>query len=1127
MGMPTRSQTQTNGSQATQVDLEKGGNTTPPSPTKPENGEQSKEKKAKDSANQGHEEIDGDPDKAPQECNREEAMNDAHLYPIDAVLAALGTDSDAGLQTGEIKSRQQEYGANELDGGESVSLLQIMVRQVANAMTFCLILAMAVSFGIQTWIEGGVLAGIIVLNITIGAWQEYSAEQTMDSLRNLSSPTARVVRGGNSVTVSANEVTVGDLIELTTGDTVPADIRLVEAMNFETDEALLTGESLPVAKDAKLAFGKAGSEERPDVGVGDRTNMAYSSSNVTKGRAVGVVVAIGMKTEVGKVAAALQGSAKNNKIREVKRNAHGKAGPHHYVQAGALTVYDQVMNFLGLSKGTPLQIKLSALALLLLFLAILFSIIVFLANLTSDTSPFTQTEVSIYAVATGVSIIPASLTAVLIVCLSTGSQAMVRRNVVVRRLESLEALGAITDICSDKTGTLTQGRMVLRQAWVPASGTYDVEETNEPFNPTLGKVHQSKEEPAKRGEEPELTQVSNDEQSSENVKQDDSFMSFLRIASLCNLATVFKDKESDAWTAHGDPTECAIQTFACRFGFSRQKLTKTADSQHDNKGGRAAWTQLAEMPFSSDLKRMAVTFKDNETGNSWAMMKGAVERVLDCCTKAQTDEGVIDKTDEFVERVLENMESIAAQGLRVLALGSRELSQAEADLGEEINREDVEANMTFYGLVGLYDPPRQESAGAVKLCHDAGITVHMLTGDHLATARAIAKQIGIVPEDESMLSKESADALVMTASAFDKLTDDEIDNLPVLPTVIARCSPQTKVRMIEAIHRRGRLTAMTGDGVNDAPSLKLSDIGIAMGQAGSDVAKDASDLTLSDDNFASITNAISEGRRLADNIQSFVLHLLCQNICQACVLLIGLAFKDATGTSVFPLSSIEVLFVIIVTSSAPAIALGLQAARANTMSRPPANLKRGIFTNEFFVDLVFYGFWAAALCLGTFALAQYGFGDGNLGSDCNSGLNPTCTTVFQSRGACFCVMVNLSLLLAWELVDNEASFFNGVEKGQWWNKWWYGSWGRNPALFIIVCVGIATEFITLYVPGLNDIVFLHLGLDWQWPIVIVATIVFVAGAEAYKWAKRIRTRRGAASRKKHLSEDEKVLAEGA
>ncbi|CAO1636871.1 unnamed protein product [Sympodiomycopsis kandeliae] len=1125
--MPLPSRSQTNTMQSTKS--AKSAKSAKSSKTRVGSGDKSEKKSNGDIENQNDDtwSFDDDPKTAPQECTLEQALDAAYLYPYEAVLKAVGTDPEGGLSSKDVKARQQEYGSNELEGGETVSIPKILVRQVANAMTFCLILAMAVSFGIQTWIEGGVLAAIIVANITIGGWQEYRAEQTMDSLRNLASPTARVIRGGNSVTVSAQEVCIGDIVEVTTGDTVPADLRLIEAMNFEADEALLTGESLPVNKIAKVAYGRADGAQI-DVGVGDRVNMAYSSSNVTKGRAVGLVVAIGMQTEVGRVAEALRGAAKNTKIREVKRNAHGKAGPHRYAQAGALTVYDQVMNFVGLSKGTPLQIKLSALALLLLALAILFAIIVFLANLNAEVNPWSNSEVAIYAVATGVSIIPASLTAVLIICLSTGSQEMARQNVVVRKLESLEALGAITDICSDKTGTLTQGRMVLRQAWIPASGTFDVEETSEPFNPTTGSVGKSAQEPRDRkGEQSaeDLEEVTDGKQGLDKVKQDESFMSFLRVASLCNLATVFKDKESGEWTAHGDPTECAIQTFACRFGYSRQSLTKaveTADMKSPQR--KPEWEQICEMPFSSDLKRMAVTFKQHRGEHkTYGLMKGAVERVLDCCDNIQTAEGVVKKSDELVQQVLENMESIAALGLRVLALAHRELSEEEAAKGEEIEREEVESKMTLVGLVGLYDPPRKESVGAVKLCHDAGITVHMLTGDHLATARAIAKQIGIIPKNEGMLSKEQSNALVMAASQFDRLSEQDIDQLPVLPAVIARCSPQTKVRMIEAIHRRGRLTAMTGDGVNDAPSLKLADIGIAMGQAGSDVAKDASDLTLSDDNFASITNAIREGRRLADNIQSFVLHLLCQNVCQACVLLIGLAFKDSSNLSVFPLSSLEVLYVIIVTSSLPAMALGLQAARDNTMRRPPADLKRGIFTNMFFVDLIVYGLWMSALCLGTFLLCQYAFGDGDLGVDCNSAYNETCKTVFQSRAATFAVMVNLSLLLAWQLVDGEASFFNAVKEGNWMTRWWYGSWGRNKYLFIIIVVGIATEFPIIYIPGLRDVVFLHTYLSWHWAVIIPVTILFFAGAEVYKWMKRVFFRRMASRAQQNKSDAEKAI----
>jgi len=313
----------------------------------------------------------------------EEAQQRAYLYPVQPVLDAFKSDAQKGLSEKEVESRLVEYGENMLQGGDEISLWKIFVHQIANAMTLVLILAFAVSLGIQSWIEGGVLAFVVLVNIFVGFFQELSAEKTTSALKNLASPTARVIRSGHTISIPAAKVVPGDIVELSTGDTVPADIRIVEAMNFEADEALLTGESLPVAKDGAIAFGNKDEDlDEVDIGVGDRINMAYSSSSVTKGRATGIVIGTGMKTEIGRIADALRGAARNQKIRQVKSNAHGKSLPHHYVQAGALTVYDKIARFLGLTKGTPLQRKLSSLAIVLFFIAVLFAIVVFLANLS-------------------------------------------------------------------------------------------------------------------------------------------------------------------------------------------------------------------------------------------------------------------------------------------------------------------------------------------------------------------------------------------------------------------------------------------------------------------------------------------------------------------------------------------------------------------------------------------------------------------------------------------------------------------------------------------------------------------------------------------------------------------------
>merc|ERR1711939_837850 len=401
-------------------------------------------------------------------------------------------------------------------------------------------------------------------------------------------------------------------------------------------------------------------------------------------------------------------------------------------------------------------------------------------------------------------------------------------------------------------------------------------------------------------------------------------------------------------------------------------------------GDNPNWKLLAEFPFDSDVKKMSVIYKNPHEDKMWAFTKGAVERVITSCSTYVSDpeKEPSEMTEDYQNQILENMEGLAKLGLRVLALASREYNEPYTE-GEEIDRNKVENNLVFRGLIGLYDPPRPESAPSVKSCHEAGIEVHMLTGDHPGTARAIAGQVGILPAKMGELSKRVADAMVMTAAQFDKLSDDEIDALPVLPLVIARCAPNTKVRMIDALHRRKAFAAMTGDGVNDSPSLKRSDVGIAMGQNGSDVAKDASDIVLTDDNFASILNAIEEGRRMFDNIKKFILHLLAQNVAQALILLIGLVFKDADNFSVFPISPVEIMWIIMVTSSFPDMGLGFEPASSDILRRPPHNLKRGVFTIEVMIDMVVYGVWIAALCLSAFVFVVYGPGDDGFGTGCN------------------------------------------------------------------------------------------------------------------------------------------------
>ena len=624
-----------------------------------------------------------------------------------------------------------------------------------------------------------------------------------------------MIRAGQADTIKAESLVPGDLVKLGVGDIVPADLRLVHSINLSTDEALLTGESLPVSKHAEVIL-----KDR-DVPLGDRTNMVYSASIVTRGRATGVVVSTGMGTEVGKIAELLRTAGTTT----VEGNSA--------IQKAWFKFRNGVRVLLGLD-GTPMQVSLSKFALLLFALAITLAIIVFSVSLWDVTS-----EVLIYGICVAVAVIPESLIAVLTIATALGTRAMAKGNVVIRKLAALEAVGGVTNICSDKTGTLTQGKMVAKRVWLADGTEVSIQDTTHPFDPATGNVRVDDEaySPAHSKDEKKTARLNG----------------FLETVALCNNSVVTVTDNNH--TAIGEPTEIALQVLAMRFGMGKPALMES-NNHH----------LLAEFPFDSSCKRMTVVCTD-ETGAS-AYTKGALEAMLP----------LMDVPGEQKTQLVAKAESLAAEGLRVLCVARKAvnprdftLNKSNTDVEKVIqggdnlpDRSAVECNLKFLGLVGLYDPPRLESAAAVKKCQEAGITVHMLTGDHVKTATAIAYEIGILNRGGNPASHSNE---IMVASAFDNLSDAEIDEMERLPLVLARCSPTTKVRMVEAMHRRKAFCVMTGDGVNDSPALKISDVGIAMGLNGSDVAKEAADMVLTDDNFASIVTAIEEGRRLFDNIQ--------------------------------------------------------------------------------------------------------------------------------------------------------------------------------------------------------------------------------------------------------------------
>ncbi|KAL2260907.1 hypothetical protein VTK26DRAFT_4960 [Humicola hyalothermophila] len=1029
----------------------------------------------------------------------------AHCLSSAQVAQELQTDVLAGLTSEEAAARLVKYGANDLGKEKGVQPLQILIAQVANAMTLVLLLALAASLGIEAWIEGGVLAGLILINVVIGFFQDLQAAKTIASLQSLNCPTAQVVRDGNPATaVEAAKLVPGDIIELKVGDSVPADARLVEAVNLELDEALLTGESVPVRKDPEDVY-----DDDQMVGPGDRLNVVFSSSIVTKGRGRAIVFATGMATEIGAIAAAL-GDEGGGKKRVVKRDANGRANLRSYLAYLGGKVWDYVGSFLGLTVGTPLQRKLSQLFYYIFLFAVICAIIVLGANEFR-----TRNDVIIYAVATGVGTLPVTLILVLTITMAAGTKVMVQRNVVVRNMRSLEALGGVTNICSDKTGTLTQGKMVVRMAWVPGHGTYSVQTTNDPHNPEAGTVSFVSAEPRNMPPSSDDHGTAIDDPRGE---RETLLRHYLDVACLANLATVKRTRQENGngekpgatWQANGDPTEIAIQVFATRFG----RPGHGADGSETS-----GWTQIAEFPFDSSVKKMSMLCRraDAPEGSTevHTFTKGAVERVLSGCsaveikgrtrTQTQADEAAttVPITEEFKREILANMEAMARRGLRVLALASKRTTgeavpEEEARRGQ-LDREAFERGLTFRGLIGIYDPPRPETRPSVFKCHRAGIAVHMLTGDHPETARAIAVEVGILPARMELVRADVARALVMAAHEFDRLSDDELDRLPELPLVVARCAPSTKVRMIEALHRRGRFVAMTGDGVNDSPSLKRADVGIAMGLNGSDVAKSASDIVLSDDNFASILNAVEEGRRIFDNVQKFMLHVLSANVAFVTTLLVGLAYKDGTGTSVFQLTPVEILFMLLVAGAFTETGLGFESASKHILNRPPQDLRYGVFTPEFVADLLAYGVIMAACLLAAFVTVMFGLYGGDFGHDCNLRYSAGCEGVFRARSTCYTVMMWIFVFFAWELVDARLSFFHGAFRNT--RRWAARLW-RNPFLFWSVVAGFALTFPTLYIPVLNRRVFLHAPIDREWGVVFAMTVVFFAGAELYKWVKR-------------------------
>lgn len=645
--------------------------------------------------------------------------------------------------------------------------------------------------------------------------------------------------------------------------------------------------------------------------------------------------------------------------------------------------------------------------------------------------------------------------------MTTGVKTMTKQKAIVRRVMALEAIGAATNICSDKTGTLTEAKMFASKIWLPDSYLYSV--TGQGFGLSGEIIDEKTDEPVK----------------SYSFALD----KILHCASLCNMASFEKKEdislsideenndgdEEEERSPIGDPTEIALMILSIKTGYDKEMLIN-----------ERKFKLVQEHQFDSTVKRMSVVYKHK--GEYIGFIKGAPERILDCCDSYLIGEEVKPINDDFLKKIQKINDKLASQGLRVLALAYRPKMKKD-DIPK---REDTERECVYIGFIGIYDPPRPESRSAVRVCHRAGITVHMATGDHPSTAKAIAKEVGILPEDYS-------EDLVMIAKDFDNLSDEEIDKMEELPLVVARCSPDTKVKLINALHRRKKLVVMTGDGVNDAPALSCSDIGVAMGKNGSDVAKDASDIVITDDNFATIVGAVAQGRRILHNITQSISHLLSGNVGQIVLLMIGLSIMDESRRTVFPLSPLQALWVNLIVSSPPAIGLGQQRQTKDAMRQKPKSASKRLSDFELIIDILYYGVIQGCLGLSAFLFTLYVIYDGELGYKCNKSTSESmnCEQVFKSRGVSFMVLCVLPFYHAYNCRSPRKPI-------------WKTNFIQNKILLISILCSFVLTVIMVYIPFMHDKVFVMDPIGgYEWLVILVCFIIFMLLSEIYKFFKRM------------------------
>jgi len=878
-----------------------------------------------------------------------------YLDPKEKVLSDLKASTD-GLASAEAEKRSEQFGKNKLVEGKKESLIHRFFKQLAEPMTIILLVAAAISAGVEIYegIQAGhmgfpsdvvIILAVVLINAILGVFQESKAEKAIEALQEIAAATSKVIRDGRQITVKSEDLVVGDIIVLEAGDAVPADARIIECASMKIEEAALTGESVPVTKQEEVLTANANG----DVALGDRKNMVFMGSTVVYGRGKAVVTAIGMETEMGKIADAL------SKAEEGK---------------------------------TPLQIKLAGLSKILTYLVIGICVVIFGVKLIQGGIGFEPViESFMLAISLAVAAIPEGLATVVTIVLSIGVTNMSKRSAIIRKLTAVETLGCTQIICSDKTGTLTQNKMTVVDHY---------------------------------GDDEKL---------------------------LANAMSLCSDAEFDVkeGTAVGEPTECALVNYA-----ETLELSKNVQKN--------LLVRVGEVPFDS-MRKMMSTVHKAEDGSLVQFTKGAPDEVLKRCTKALINGAVVEMTDAIRADILAANKAMADKALRVLAAAKKELT-AEPTVYES---DAVECDLTFIGLVGMIDPVRPEVKPAIDECRCAGIRPIMITGDHKDTAVAIAMQLGIIDSAEQAI----------TGAELDNISDADFESAVEKYSVYARVQPEHKTRIVNAWRSKSRVTAMTGDGVNDAPSIKNADIGVGMGITGTDVTKNVADMILADDNFATIVSAVGEGRRIYDNIRKAIQFLLASNLSEV----LSIFFATLLGFTIF--QPVHLLWINLITDCFPALALGMEKPEADVMNRKPRDSREGIFAGGLGFAVAYQGVLVTLITLASYFIGHYlETGNFNIGEASPHGTS----MAFLTLSMC-------EIFHSFNMRSLHGSIF--TMKGQ--NKW---LWGAGILSFVLTTAVVEIDFLS------KAFDLAHLGLV-EYAVAMALAISIIPIVEIVKLVQRV------------------------